>query len=365
MRAAKVYDWIQDGIHTTLAIARTAITGRIFNVDQGTFYDFIDVAVEDANSGDTLLISSGAYPQDTSLVIDKSLTLRGSSAEQTRITFPDTLPDAAALRLRADNITVERLSLFRTTDEGAEEETLLEIPQRVPGDYYEGIAIRDSILEGGKRTARIKGKDLIFERNIIIHTGDEESLEIQGALGETAIEDNTFRGGDLSRGTVTFARALEEDRFAGTLRLERNRVERHTQLALFDTRNYEDVSILVRENEFDHEDRGGNSIVFLPFEFPEVESILIEENDVTNPNPGWLAVYVDYSSGGDTSPEPGQIQVLINRFVFEQPWGEETDIISPVAPVGFTASGEDFNMGLEDFELEGNIEPNEPPQEIE
>ena len=76
-------------------------------------------------------------------------------------------------------------------------------------------------------------------------------------------------------------------------------------------------------------------------------------------------MYVDYSSGGDTSPEPGQIQVLINRFVFEQPWGEETDIISPVAPVGFTASGEDFNMGLEDFELEGNIEPNEPPQEIE
>ncbi|WP_214289163.1 hypothetical protein, partial [Bacillus subtilis] len=69
-----------------------------------------------------------------------------------------------------------------------------------------------------------------------------------GALGETAIEDNTFRGGDLSRGTVTFARALEEDRFAGTLRLERNRMERHTQLALFDTRNYEDVSILVREN---------------------------------------------------------------------------------------------------------------------
>ncbi|MGP4077522.1 hypothetical protein [Halobacillus sp. K22] len=366
MRAAKVYDWIQDRIHTTLAIGRPLITGRIFNVDQGTFYDLIDVAFEDANSGDTLLISPGTYPQDTSLLIDKSLTLRGSSAEQTRITFPDTIPDAAALRLRANNITVERLSLSRTTDENAkEEETLLEIPQRAPGEYYKGIAIRDSILEGGKRTARVKAENLTFEGNTIIHTGDEESIAVKGALGETTIKDNAFRGGALSQGTVSFARAREEDRFEGTLRLERNRVERHTQLALFDTRKYEDVSILVRENEMDHQDRGGNSIVFLPFEFPGVDSILIEDNDITNPHPGWLAVYVDYNSGGETSPEPGQIQVLINRLVFEQPWGEETDIISPVAPVGFTASGEDFSMGPEDFVLQGNIVPNEPPQVTE
>ena len=380
IRASKVYDWIQSQINTTVAIRIREATGRIFNVDQGTFYDLIDVAVEEADSGDTLLVSPGDYIQDNSLVIDKPLTIRGRSAEQTRVIFRDTQSDTARVRLQADNdiptatarvklqadaIILERLSFIGPTKVENEEDALVEIPQRAPGDYYKEIAIRDSILEGGKRIARIKAEDLTLERNTFIHKGDEESLAIEGAIGDTAIEGNTFRGGALSRSTITFARAREADRFTGTLRLEKNKVERHTQLALFDTRNYEDASILVRENEMDHQDREGNSIVFLPFEFPEVNSILIEGNDITNPNSGGLAVYVDYSFGGETSPGPGQIQVLINRFVFEQPWGEEGDIILPAAPVGFTAIGLDFNMGPEDFVLEGNIVPNVPPQVTE
>ncbi|CCG43817.1 hypothetical protein HBHAL_1445 [Halobacillus halophilus DSM 2266] len=328
--------------------------GRVFNVTQGIFYNEIQPAVDDANPNDFLIVFPGEYPQTTFLTIDKPLTITGFSAEVTNVIFPDSLTNTTSLRLQADNITISDLSFFGPTDLAAGDEALLLIPQRGIADYYQGITIRDSVISGGERNAFIKAEDLTLTGNTFIHTGDENSIEFQGVLGETVITNNTFLGSPTSRGTLTFQQANNDDVFDGTIRIEGNTMEQHTQFALFNTSGFINVSVFIRENNIDHQDRPGSSIIFLPFNFPGLDTILIEENSITNPNENRFAVYVDYRFGGTTSPNDDQIQVVRNFLDVAQPWGTVDDTASLIAPVGFTTIGAAFTMSLGDFDLVDN-----------
>ncbi|MYL71748.1 hypothetical protein GLW00_12850 [Halobacillus litoralis] len=343
-----------DAVPFPPGISCTLQGGRIFNVDQQTFYDLIPVAVADANDGDTLLVTPGEYPQTAELVIDKPLTIRGFSAALTDVAFPGVFTDETTISLEADNITLEGLSLSRTTSGVTGDETLLRIPARGVADYYSGITIRDSILTGGERTLIVNVEDFTLENNTLNHTGDEQSLEIRGTFGVTNIKDNSFLGGAVSRAAIRFQQDTPTDQFSGTFLIDDNTMERHSQFVLFATSAYTDVSIFVRRNAIDHQDRSGSSIIFLPNDFPEVDTILLEENDITNPNPNRLAVFVDYRFGGTTAPTADQIQVVRNRLDVALPWGTALDTVSPDAPVGFTTTGMMYGMDLNAFDLVDN-----------
>ncbi|MGP4077521.1 hypothetical protein [Halobacillus sp. K22] len=344
----------QDAVPLPTGLSCTIPTGRILNVNTGVYYDFIAEAVEAAEDNQTLLVTPGAYPQDAELIIDKSLTIRGFSADETEITFSAAFTGATAVSLEADNITLEGLSFMRELT-GAADETLLRIPAEGVEDYYDGITIQNSRFEGGQRTLIINASNLTLLNNTIIHTGNtERSVEIRGTFGETQITGNTFQGNATSLAALYFEPDTPVDVLRGTFRIENNVMARHSQFVLFDTGTMMDVSIFVERNTIDHEDRVGSSIIFLPQNFPGVDTILIQENDITNLNTGRLAVYVDYSLGNSPAAT-NQIQVFRNTMRFyPPPWGRVFDIASNVAPVGFRTPAPP-QMNINAFELVDNI----------
>ena len=344
-----------DAVKFPADIAYSHIGGRIFNVDQQTFYDVLNAAIDDANSGDTLILTPSEYTQDAELIVDKTLTIRGFSAGQTEIVFPPAFTAETAISLQADNIILEGLSMSRTST-GVADETLVRIPPRGIGDYYSGITIQNSILTGGKRTMIVNVEDFTLRNNTLNHTGTEKALEIRGALGTTTITGNSFMGGATSLGAIYVQGATPNDiYFSGSFIIDDNTMARHSQFVFFSTASFNNVSIFVRRNVINHMDRAGSSIIFEPFNFPGVDTILIEENDITNPNTQRLAVYVDYRDGGTTAPDPGQIQVIRNTLNVATPWGRAFDTVSPDAPVGFTTTGAMVGMSLAAFDLVDNV----------
>ncbi|MGV2620901.1 UNVERIFIED_CONTAM: right-handed parallel beta-helix repeat-containing protein [Halobacillus marinus] len=343
-----------DAVPLPAGITCSIQAGRIYNVNQQTFYDLIAVAVADANDGDTLIVTPGTYTQTAALTIDKPLTIRGFSAGSTLVDFPAPFTAETAVFLQADAITLENLSFTRTFSDVTGDETLIRIPPQGVGDYYSGIVIRDSNLTGGERTLIVNVDDFTLENNTITHTGDEQSLEIRGALGTTTISGNSFIGGATSLAAIRFQPNTPTDEFSGTFLVDDNTMERHSQFVFFENSAFTNVSIFVRRNTINHLDRAGSSIIFYPFNFPGIDTILIEENNITNPNTQRLAVYVDYRDGGTTAPTAGQIQVVRNTLAVALPWGRAFDTVSPDAPVGFTTIGIPFGMSLTAFDLVDN-----------
>ena len=344
-----------DAVPFPAGLTCSLIGGRIFNVNQLTFYDVLSLAIEDANSGDTLILTPGQYTQDAELIIDKTLTIRGFSAALTEVVFPNTFTAETAISLQADDITLEGLSFTRTTF-GVADETLVRIPPRGVGDYYSGITIQNSTLTGGKRTLIVNVEDFTLSNNTIHHNGTEKALEIRGALGTTTITENSFLGSATSLGAIYVQGATPNDLyFSGTFLIDDNTMESHTQFVFFSTASFNNVNIYVRRNTINHMTRAGSSIIFEPFNFPGIDTILIEENNITNPNTMRLAVYVDYRDGGTTAPDPGQIQVVRNTLAVATPWGRNFDTVSPTAPVGFTTTGAMVGMSLAAFDLVDNV----------
>ncbi|MFQ3544559.1 right-handed parallel beta-helix repeat-containing protein [Halobacillus rhizosphaerae] len=344
-----------DAVPFPAGLTCSLIGGRIFNVNQLTFYDVLSLAIEEANSGDTLILTPGQYTQDAELIIDKTLTIRGFSAALTEVVFPNTFTAETAISLQADDITLEGLSFTRTTF-GVADETLVRIPPRGVGDYYSGITIQNSTLTGGKRTLIVNVEDFTLTNNTIHHNGTEKALEIRGALGTTTITENSFLGSATSLGAIYVQGATPNDLyFSGTFLIDDNTMESHTQFVFFSTASFNNVNIYVRRNTINHMTRAGSSIIFEPFNFPGIDTILIEENNITNPNTMRLAVYVDYRDGGTTAPETGQIQVIRNTLDVATPWGRDFDTVSPDAPVGFTTTGAMVGMSLTAFDLVDNV----------
>ncbi|QBP40077.1 BMQ_0737 family morphogenetic spore coat protein [Paenisporosarcina antarctica] len=324
----------------------------VFNVEKVLFYPTIEEAVADAEDNNTLIVFPGEYNPPSFLSIDKPLTLRGLIVDQTTVTFPDSLINTTSLRIEADNVTIENLHFIGPTSTTSGDNALLGIPFKSFGVLYENITIRVSIIEGGRRNAFIRAKNLTISETMFIHTGNRNSLHIFNAQGTTNISENTFQGGPESRAAMTFEDG--ESGFTGTITIQDNTSIRHSQFVLFNLFRFDDVSLFVLRNIIDHQDRSGSSIIFIPIDFTEALPIIIEENEIINPNPGRLAVYVDFRDAGASVPSNGQIQVIRNIFDIALPWGSVTDTVDPNYPVGFSTNAP-MSMSLNAFQLVGNI----------
>ena len=332
--------------------------GRVLNVNTGVFYDAIEVAVAAASPGDTLIVFPGAYNPPSFLAIDKSLTLRGLSAADTVVTFPNSLDNATSLRIQADNVLIDGLHFIAPTSATDGNNALLGIDYAGFPNLYENITIQNSILEGGRRSAFIRARNLSLLDNEFIHNGNRNALQIFNGEGDTNILRNTFSGSAASRAAITFEDGTGG--FTGNLTIEDNTATSHSQFVLFNLAGFNGVSISVRRNNVNHESRLGSTIIFIPIDFSNTMPIVIEDNVITNPNGATatesnLAVYVDYRFGGASVPADGQIQVINNVLNVALPWGiPGEDTVFPDAPVGFSTMAPPA-MSLDAFFLSGNI----------
>jgi len=63
---------------------RTELDGPVYNVDQNSYYDTIQGAIDDAEEGATIEVEEGTY-EEPQIVIDKNLTIEGEDKETTII----------------------------------------------------------------------------------------------------------------------------------------------------------------------------------------------------------------------------------------------------------------------------------------
>ncbi|MEB3100420.1 hypothetical protein [Ferviditalea candida] len=347
------------------------LTGdSIYNPDQNTFYRTINEAVADAAPNETIELLSGTYQQPSELVIDKPLTLRGRSAEQTVVTFDPAVP--IGLRLQADDVTVEDMQFIVATessgDNWALEIPLKAVPAEAPEEYFSNITIQRAVIQGGRRNAEIAAENLTLRDTQFVHRGDLDSVNIRVARGTTAIERNVFNGGELSRAAITVGDS-EQYLTTGRLRVDGNLARSHAEFTRFDLSRFRDIEELAVINntvEYVPQEVPTSSAVTLmpPLEslgFEQLPAIQFEQNTIDNPNPGEnLAVYLDYLQGGIAVPAEGQIKVYDNVFNIPRPWGVEGDTVSEIAPVGFSPEAPQ-GISLAVFDLKGNIVPPEIP----
>ena len=81
--------------------ATFTLLGRVHNQDQNKWYDTIQLAEDDASSGETLLVSAWTYPEDITVDVE-GITIRGVSLAS--------IVDGGFI-LKADNITIDGLTI--------------------------------------------------------------------------------------------------------------------------------------------------------------------------------------------------------------------------------------------------------------
>ncbi|MDX5476125.1 MAG: hypothetical protein LPK00_11380 [Bacillaceae bacterium] len=344
--------------------------GRVYNVNQGIFYEDIQPAIDDANPGDTLIVFPGTFEETADIIVDRPLTITGISADNTIVEFLN--PPGATLgnfTIAVDDVTIRNLLLIGPTPAGGDT-SLLRINNAPGNTFYENIIIDSMILEGGRRTAIIKATNLSITNTTFIHSGNRHAIELRAGTGLFDISNNTFLGGEFTRNAIIFQVNTPFDTFTdATFNIESNNVTRFAQLVLFVLAASTNISINVSDNVMDHQDRPGPSIPFIPStDFTTITPIIIQGNDITNPNPpinnpdpfsaiSNLSVYLDYafSGPGAAVPADGQIQVYNNIFRVALPWGFDTDEVFTDAPVGYNdVATTPATMSLDAFILVGN-----------
>ncbi|MCG2826452.1 MAG: right-handed parallel beta-helix repeat-containing protein [Thermoplasmatales archaeon] len=86
------------------------VTGPVHNLDKDTYYDTIQEAIDDANTGDTIEVSDGTYYEN--IVIDKTLTLIGEDRNNTII---DGSGAGDVVYISADWVNVSELTVKNAT----------------------------------------------------------------------------------------------------------------------------------------------------------------------------------------------------------------------------------------------------------
>ncbi len=340
------------------------LTGNAaFNPSQNTFYNTINDAIAGAAPNETIELLSRTYEQPNELVIDKPLTLRGTSAEQTVVNFDPAVP--IGLRVQADDVTVEDIHFIVATASSGDN-WMLEIPLKAeaPEEYFKNVTIQRAVIQGGRRNAEIAAENLTLRDTQFVHSGDLDSVNIQVARGTTAIERNVFNGDVYSRTAVTIGDS-EQFSTSGRIRIDGNLARSHSEFTRLDLTRVQNIEELtVNSNTIEYvtqEIPTSSAVTFIPpsdsLGFEQLPAIRIEQNTVNNPNQGEnLAVYLDYNQGGIAVPAEGQIQVYDNVFNIPKPWGVEGDTVSPDAPVGFSAEAPP-GITLAVFDLKGNVVP--------
>ena len=312
--------------------------------------------------------------------MNKSLTITGLSALNTVVEFPNP-PVAHNLYITADNVTIKNLHFNSPTITNADDVSLLRIEHAPGNGLYDNITFDNVIIEGGpKRLAIINASNLSIINSTFIHTGTRHAIELRSGTGTMNISGNTFSGGPNSQDAIIFQVDTPTDTFINaTYIIQNNNMTRFSHFVLFNLAASQNISINVSNNVINQQDRPGPTITFIPptdpSNFSTITPILIENNQITNPNPpiddpnpflvsSNLSVYVDYTYtlGIPTSiPANGQIQVYNNSFNVALPWGLVAplspvyDVVFPSDPVGYNTTFAPGTMSLNAFDLMGNV----------
>ncbi|MGE7925916.1 hypothetical protein ACQKND_22410 [Viridibacillus arvi] len=76
------------GITLSSDFVCTTPSGRVLNVNTGVYYKDIQPAIDNANSGNTLIVFLGTFIETEDIIVNKSLTITGLSALNTVVDFP-------------------------------------------------------------------------------------------------------------------------------------------------------------------------------------------------------------------------------------------------------------------------------------
>ncbi|MDD5071846.1 MAG: right-handed parallel beta-helix repeat-containing protein [Patescibacteria group bacterium] len=85
----------------------------VHNATQDTYYLAIQDAIDAANDGDTIVVAAGTYAVDSSINVNKSVTITTDASATIVGQNSDTVP---VLRITANNITIENLEITLTPD---------------------------------------------------------------------------------------------------------------------------------------------------------------------------------------------------------------------------------------------------------
>ena len=104
------------------------------------------------------------------------------------------------------------------------------------------------------------------------------------------ISGNTFSGGPNSQDAIIFQVDTPTDTFINaSYIIQNNTMTRFSHFVLFNLAANQNISINVSNNVIDQQDRPGPTITFIPptqpYDFSTITPILIENNQITNPNP--------------------------------------------------------------------------------
>ncbi|TQR17460.1 hypothetical protein [Psychrobacillus soli] len=359
---------------------RTTPSGRVLNVNKGVFYNDIQPAIDGANSGNTLIVFPGTFTETSPITVNKSLTITGLSALNTVVEFPNP-PVESNFYIAANNVTIKNLHFNSPTITGADDVSLLRINHAPGNGLYDNITFDNVIIEGGtKRLSIINASNLSILNSTFIHTFNRHAIELRSGTGTMNISGNTFSGGPSSQDAIIFQVNTPTDTFTNaSFIIQNNTMTRFSHFVLFNLAANTNISINVSNNVVNQLDRPGPTITFIPpttpFNFSTITPILIENNQITNPNPpiddpnpfnvsSNLSVYVDYTYtlGLPTSiPANGQIQVHNNIFNVALPWGLVAplvpvyDVVFPSDPVGYNTTFAPVTMSLNAFNLVGNV----------
>lgn len=314
----------------------------------------IEEGIAAVAEGGTVHILEGTYNIDPQLVITKPLTLRGFTTDPYPQIVFSTTTNVDGLVIQSDDVTIENLHIICNRAVTADN-AIIRVPLQTLAELYNNITVRSCIIEGTTRSGYIWAENMTIEDTEFIHNAfNTQSLRFQMARGTTNLLNNTFQGGSTSLGAIVFEPNLVSYTVSGTINVIGNTMTRFTQFVNFFCFLEGPTSLFIENNSVDHEDRSGSSVIlFSRVNYALMDDLLIQNNSIVNIFPTRLAVYF-VGAGGSFIPADDQIQVYFNTFNFPNGYGNPTDTVDPVFPVGFNNTSPP-GMSLDAFDLNGNV----------
>lgn len=259
------------------------------------------------------------------------------------------IPDDSGFRIMSSNVTLENLH-FRRTDTSSG--VVFDIPRGGAWPNLEvvhwDIALRNCVIEGGRRAAFITAGNLTIE-DCAFFGQIRDILYLNGLAGNTRIVGNKFS--DTSTNAMLMENFSSGDPgVSGLIEIERNIATGINSFVVFT--NWQGmqnpVDLQIRNNSVDV--YSGKlldvyTLPALPDVFTKLASVTIECNILSNGGP---AAYVRFESEGVPEPPTGLISINHNLYFLLAPEGTS----DPTGLAGYEGTTSDT---LAMFSLTGNI----------
>jgi len=329
-------------------------------------YDAFDSIQDgiDAVEGSTVRVGEGTYIE--SLSVSKSVAIIGdASGSQPKIHIPDGV--AGGVTITADDVTLENLWIYQ--DVPAQWRAIIEIPKGGPWPNYTIDYARTTItgctIEGGYYGAYVHAEDLTVENSTFKNCA-KDLLILSAVQGTTNVTNNHFVGGTSSlKKAILVEGGVEQPYVSGTIDISYNTAVGKNNFLVYnqwgDTSQKVDLS--VKHNSIDNIAAPVTSFYAAytddPDGFQKFNSILIQDNIVTNSG---LAAYVDYEDWGggapvENRPVPANGQIVVENMLCYNNSAGPTDTTDATGNFGYydvagsTPSGASMAM----FAMAGNI----------